>query len=149
MSSDETVQALLLQMRLMEEYYQELNSREAILLRLYSENKASLSSITSLKDANSASLLVPIGGGAYIPVIYNGGGKLVVDVGANVSLEKTPEETVTYLKDRVKEIEEALRTVSAQKQDVESRLEFYQQQLNSLTAKQAAEKPSQPPPGDA
>ena len=92
MSDDDSAQALAVQLRLLEEYYQDLASRESILMRLYREDKSSLTSMTALRDAKSADLLVPIGGGAHLPVTYAGGGKVVVDVGSGVAIEKTAEE---------------------------------------------------------
>ena len=148
MSDDEGAQAIAVQLRLLEEYYQDLSNRESILIRLYREDKASLASITALKDAKSAELLVAIGGGAHLPVSYTGGGKVVVEVGSGVALEKSPEDAMSFLKARVKEIEDTLGKVSSQKREVAERLQAYQQQLELSEAPKAEAQSSEQPPGD-
>jgi len=149
LSSDDETQALAVQLKLLEDYFEDLSGRESILMRLYREDRASLTSMTALKDAKSADLLVPIGGGAQLPVSYTGGGKLVVDVGAGVYLEKTPEEAISFLTSRVKEVEDTLGKISSQKREVAERLQVYQQQLDLASAPREAPKSSEPPPGDA
>ncbi len=139
---------MAIQLKLLEDYYEDLSSRESILLRLYREDKASVGSLTALKDAKSADLLVPIGGGAHLPVSFAGGGKVVVEVGAGVALEKSPEDAIAYLTARVKDIEDTLGKLNSQKKEVADRLQDYQAQLEASqgTRKASAEEP---PPGDA
>lgn len=144
MSDDETVQALALQLRLLEEYYQDLSNKESILLRLYGEDKASISSITALKDSGRAELLVHLGGGAHLPVAYAGESRLILDVGAGVSIEKTPDEAVAFLTARTKEIEEALRAVTAQKEEVAKRIDLYRRQLTTAVVPKSAGEAAHP-----
>jgi prefoldin alpha subunit len=132
----------------LEDYYQDLAGRESILLRLYREDKASLASMTALKDMTSANLLVNIGGGTHLPVSYTGGGKVVVEVGSGVALEKTPEDAISYLTSRIKDIEDTLGKVSSQKREVAERLEAFQQELDLSQAPHEEAKESEPPPGD-
>lgn len=149
MSDDESAQAIAVQLRLLEEYYQDLSNRESILVRLYREDKASLASVTALKDTKSAELLVPIGGGAHLPVSFAGGGKVVVEVGSGVALEKSPEDTMSFLKERIKEIEDTLRKISSQKREVVERIQSYQQQLELSQTPTEGTQSSDQPPGDA
>jgi len=149
LSDDENAQAIAVQLKLLEDYYQDLLNRESILLRLYREDKASLASMTALKDAKSAELLVPIGGGTRLPVTFTGGGKVVVDVGAGVALEKSPEDAISFLNSRIKELEDTLGKVASQKREVADRLQFYQQQLDMTQAPREKPQDSEPPPGDA
>jgi len=148
LSDDESAQAIAVQLRLLEEYYQDLSNRESILVRLYREDKASLASVTALKDTKSAELLVPIGGGAHLPVSFTGGGKVVVEVGSGVALEKSPEDTVSFLKERIKEIEDTLGKISSQKKEVAERLQAYQQQLELSQTPTEGTQSSDQPPGD-
>jgi prefoldin alpha subunit len=149
MSDEENPQAVAVQLKLLEDYYQDLSGRESILLRLYREEKASLASMTALKDMKSADLLVNIGGGAHLPVSFTGGGKVVVDIGAGVAIEKAPDDAISYLTARIKEIEDTLGKVSSQKKEVADRMEAYQQQLELSQAPEEKSKEPEPPPGDA
>ena len=150
MSYDENAQAMAMQLRLLEDYYQDLTNRENMLVRLYREDKACISSITTLKDAKSAELLVSIGGGAHLPVSFTGGGTIAVEVGSGVVLEKSPEDTIAFLTNRVKEIEATLEQVASQKREIAERLQSYQQQMDFTSAiPQGAGAPSEQPPGDA
>jgi prefoldin alpha subunit len=140
---------MAVQLRLLEDYYQDLSNRESILVRLYREDKASLASVTALKDTKSAELLISIGGGAHLPVSFMGGGKVVVEVGSGVALEKSPEDTMSFLKGRIKEIEDTLGTISSQKREVAERLQAYQQQLELSQAPREGTQSSGQPPGDS
>jgi prefoldin alpha subunit len=140
---------MAVQLKLLEDYYQDLSGRESILVRLYQEEKASLASVTTLKDLKSADLLIPIGGGTNLPVSFVGGGKFVVEVGAGVALEKSPDDAISFLTARIKEIEDTLGKVSSQKREVLDRIQAYQQQLDMAQAPQEGAKSSEPPPGDA
>ncbi len=147
MSDDDGARAVAAQLRLLEDYYQELSNKESVLLRLYREDKASVSSLTTLKDAKEADLLVPIGGGAHLPVSFTGGGNVVIEVGSGVAMEKTPDEAIAFLNNRAKEIEDTLGQVSSQKKEIAERLQAFQQL--DLSQPPAESKASEPPPGDA
>ena len=148
MSDDESAQAVAVQLKLLEDYYEDLSGRESILLRLYREDKASLASLTALKDSKSAELLVPIGGGAHLPVLFTGGGKVIVDVGSGVAMEKTPEDAIAFLTSRLKDIEDTLGKVTSQKKEVADRLRDYQERLEASESPRSATGKVEPP-GDA
>jgi prefoldin alpha subunit len=149
LSDEENAQALALQVRLLEDYYRDISNRENVLLRMYREDKACLASVSTLKDSKQFDLLVPIGGGAYLPVAFAGGNKLLVDIGSGMAMEKTPEDAIAFLNGRVKEIDETLQTVAAQKREVTQRLQAYQQQLDLMMSESVdASKPTEQPPGD-
>jgi prefoldin alpha subunit len=148
LSNDDNAQALAVQLRLLEDYYQDLSSRESILVRLYREDRASLSSLTALKDIKAADLLVPIGGGAHLPASFTGGGKIVVEVGSGIALEKTPEDAIAFLTGRIKEVEDTLGKVASQKREVTDRMQAYQQQLELTSAGPQKDDGSEPKSGD-
>jgi prefoldin alpha subunit len=66
------------------------------------------------KEQENAEMLVPIGGSNYINVKLSSNDKVLVAMGAGVSVEKTVPEAKAILKERIEEFQKTL--VSAQQQ---------------------------------
>jgi len=73
------------------------------------ELQTTLSSIKEVERSKKA--LFQIGSGAWKEGQIIPKGKLIVEVGAGIALEKTPQEAEIILKRRVAEVQRALRTV--------------------------------------
>jgi len=59
------------------------------------------------KEKENAELLVPIGGSSYVKVKLADSNKVVVGLGAGVSVEKTLSEAKAIVKERIEELEQA------------------------------------------
>ncbi|MGF3521646.1 MAG: prefoldin subunit alpha [Candidatus Bathyarchaeia archaeon] len=59
------------------------------------------------KEKENAELLVPIGGSSYVKVKLADSNKVVVGLGAGVSVEKTLPEAKEVVKERIEELEKA------------------------------------------
>jgi len=128
--SDETkAQSLVLQARILEEYFADLLTRENILTRLLMENKNSLIALENLDEVHDAELAVPIGGGVNLPVTLKASQKILVNVSKDVAIEKTKAEAISYVNERTKEIEAALSSVLQQKEETNAKLENIRRQL--------------------
>src|SRR3989304_8657339 len=66
------------------------------------------------KEKENAELLVPIGGSSYVKVKLENPDKVIVGMGASVSVEKTLPEAKSILKERLSEVEKTM--LSAQQQ---------------------------------
>lgn len=131
-ANDAKTQSLVLQARILEEYFADLTARENILTRLLIENKNSLAALESLNEATDAELAVPIGGGINLPVIFRASQKILVNVSEDVAIEKTKAEAISYINERMKEIEDAISNVLQQKNETGARLENIRRQLVQL-----------------
>jgi prefoldin alpha subunit len=89
---------------------------------------------------------VPVGIGVYIRASLPPVKKLLVNVGAGVTIEKSREDTINYVESRIKEFEIALRQLANQKQQLEMRMEQIQGQVNQMLqqARTTTKSPPQP-----
>lgn len=124
---------MVLQLRLLESYYNDLTARESILSQALSESRAALSAISALPKERESEVVVPIGGGLFLPATYEPGKKLFVRLGANVILEKDKEEASSFLNKRIEEIEKALRDIITQKEETVRRIEMLRSELEKIS----------------
>ena len=138
--SQEQAQQLLQQMQMLETYLGDLSQREGTLLNILREATSAIESIKSLKQKPISETLVPIGMGTYVQTKISSDDKIVLNIGAGVSMEKDPDTAINYLEARIKEIEVALQETAAKKQEASSRLEQGKEQMNQMMI--AAQKSS-------
>jgi prefoldin alpha subunit len=124
---------LLLQLRILEAYYNDLATRESILSRALLENRAALLAVTSLPTDRESEMIAPIGGGIHMPVTYKPDKKIIVAVGAGVAVEKSKDETANFLDERIKELERALEQVVKQREETVRRINMIKNQLGQLS----------------
>ncbi len=129
---ESTTQSLLVQLRILEAYYEDLVTRESLLSQALLENKAALTAVSSLPENHEMEIVVHIGGGLHIPVIFKPEKKLVVRLGAGIAIEKSKEDTVNFLSKRIEEIEKALQEVIAQRNETLKRISVIRDELNKL-----------------
>ena len=135
MSDEERLQALVAELRVLESYYNEVDARETVLARAILENRAALEAVKSLPQTSLSEILVPIGGSVFIHAQAPPPDSLIVNVGADVAVEKTRDGTVTFLEERIQEMEKAVTTLETQKGDLGSKINSIRLEINSLLEK--------------
>ncbi|MEM0288048.1 MAG: hypothetical protein QXG05_07785 [Nitrososphaerota archaeon] len=135
-TKDEEVQSLALQERMLEEYYADLQLRENLLTRILIEDKNSVQALETLDESKDSELIIPIGGGAHLVVSYSGSKKILLSVGGAVVLQKSKTDAIEFIKNRIKEIEIAIRDVLQQKNEAKDRIDAIRDQLAQLELKQ-------------
>src|ERR1700751_2577932 len=94
LTEEETVNALVLESRVLESTYNELSGRQNMLERALIESRAALETIKGLSEQKSSEILTQIGGGAMLrsePPSVDG---VLVSVGSGVVIEKPKAEAV-------------------------------------------------------
>ncbi len=86
------------------------------------------------KEKENSELLVPIGGSAYMKVKLADSNKVIVGMGAGVSIEKTLAEAKTTLKERLDELEKTLNAAQQQFTQVAERINSGRGRLETLLA---------------
>jgi prefoldin alpha subunit len=86
------------------------------------------------KEKENAELLVPIGGSSYIKVKLASPDKVVVGMGAGVSIEKTLPEAKAIVKERLEELEKTMRSAQQQFAQVAQRINTGRSRVESLLA---------------
>jgi prefoldin alpha subunit len=135
-TAEETVNAIVVEMRVLESTYNELTSRQNLLERALLENRAALDSLNGLGDKPGDEVLMQIGGGAMLRSSPPSTDKVLVSVGASVVIEKPKAEAVAILEARTRDVEKSLVSLIGQRNELAERLESDRQVLNSLVAQQ-------------
>jgi len=129
--SEEHAQQLMQQMQMLENYFSELSQREATLYGVFREATSAIESIKSLSKSESESL-VPIGMGTFVKAKISPQDKIVLNIGAGVSLEKDSASAINFLESRIKELEVAIKETVSRKQEAAAQLESGKHEINKL-----------------
>lgn len=130
--TEQKINELVQQSRILEAYMNDIITREATLTRLIEEGRLASTSIQSIVDEKDVESLTPVGIGVYIKTIVPPIKKLLVNVGAGVTIEKTREDGINYVEARLKDFEVAIRQLLTQKQQIALRMEQIQEQVNQM-----------------
>jgi prefoldin alpha subunit len=138
-TAEETVNALVVEIRVLESTYNELTARQSLLERALLESRAALDSIKGLVDAPSSEVLMQIGGGAILRSQAPSTDQVLVGIGANVVVEKPREEAVAILEERSRDAEKTVISLSGQRNEIAQRLNSDRDLLNNLVARSQQE----------
>lgn len=133
-SDEEKVNALVVEIRVLEGTLNELTARQNLLERALVENRAALAAINGLSEAKTNEILTQIGGGAMLRSTPPSTEKILVNVGASVVIEKTRDEAVALLEGRTKEVENSMMSIQSQANQIAERLEADRQYLQTLVS---------------
>ncbi len=129
--SEERLQNMIAQLKSMEAYLNDLSTKEATIIRLIEEGRLASDALRGLAD-NDMHAFTPIGMGIYVQSIINTDAKFLVNVGAGISIEKKRDDALTFIENRLRELEAALNNISAQKQEIQLRMEQMRREANEL-----------------
>jgi len=136
-TEEETVNALVVEVRVLENTYNELSARQSLLERALLENRAAQDALNGLGDQPSGEVLVQIGGGAMLFSPPPSTEKVLVGVGASVVIEKPRAEALAIIEARTRDVEKSIVSLIDQRNQLAERLESDKQALNSLLARQS------------
>lgn len=132
MSSNENIQELANQARVLESYLTEIQSRENLSMKVINETRASLESLKSLKEIDSAETIFNLGGGISIKSNVKKPDTLMVNVGAGVVVEKSIESSIQFLEEKLKELETVFTALISQKNEIAKQYNLLRNSLNQL-----------------
>lgn len=103
------------------------------------EGNAAIETLKSLKEAGDSTILMPIGGGVNVRARVEHPDETYVNIGSEIILQKSNDNAISYLQDRITEMEassknltEVLQKIDAQVKDISKRLEqLYRQAQES------------------
>ena len=130
--SEEQAQQLLYQMQVLETFAAGLDQKEEAILNFLREAIASIDAIRGMTQNPQAESLIPVGLGTYIKANIVGDSKVLIDVGAGITMEKDHDSAINHLESRIKELQVALNETATQKHEAMMRLEQLKQHMNSL-----------------
>lgn len=132
MAMEQKINELAQQSRTLELYFNEVSSRESAVNKLMEEARMASVSIQNLSEQTTLNSLVPIGGGVYVQTQVPPITKLLINIGADVVIEKNKQGTINFIEERIKEYELASRQLVSQKQQISMRMEQIQHQVNEM-----------------
>jgi prefoldin alpha subunit len=129
---EQRINEMVQQSRILEAYMNDIVTKEATALRLIEEARLAASAVHNMAAGDQTESLVPVGIGIYMRALIPPVDKLLVNVGAGVSLEKSKQDAINYIEARIKEFEVASRQLAGQKQQIELRMTQIQEQINQM-----------------
>ena len=126
--------AIVVEIRVLEGTYNELTARQNLLERALLESRAALESIEGL-DGKSPEVLTQIGGGAMLHSPPPSTDTVLINVGANVVIEKPKEEAVAILEERSRDLEKSIVSLVGERNQISDRLNADRDLMNNLVAK--------------
>ena len=126
---------ILYELQMMEGTAQILQQRLQILTQLSTELQVSQQSLNDMKDLQPGTpILVPVGGAAFIHAKTDSLDKVIVGVGADVSVEMEYPKAVEDINKRLEEVEKTLAAVEEQLGQVLAQMQSHQEAGNRLSA---------------
>jgi prefoldin alpha subunit len=87
------------------------------------------------KESPEAPLFVPIGGGSFVKAKLESSDKVIVGMGAGVSIEKTIAEAKTTIQNRINDMEKTMTSLRQQLIQVVNRMQENRDKLEELAVK--------------
>ena len=133
--AEEQIRRLSVELQLLEQTAENMQSRLNLLNAAIADLTYAGATMDGLeKEKENVELLVPIGGSSYIKAKLEKIDKLVVGIGAGVSVEKTLPETKEVIKNRREELEKTRLSLQTQFAQVIDKINDDRRKADSLIA---------------
>jgi prefoldin alpha subunit len=110
-----------------------LQSRLAVLQNSIAELTIAGASVSALQKAEEGDpILVPTGGGTYVNANLGNLSKIIVGIGANVSVEMRLDEAEEDITSRLEEVQKMGQSVQEQLEKILTQMEIHRNALNRL-----------------
>ena len=140
--SEEELRRLSVEMRYLEQTADTLQQRIGMVNAALTDLTYANLTLDGLeKEKENAELLVPIGGNSYVKAKISDTNKIIVGIGAGVSVEKTLQGAKTTLKERLDELEKTMNSAQQQFGQVAERINSGRARLETLLAGAREGKP--------
>jgi len=140
---EDQMRRLIYELQLMETSAGTLQQRLSILQNAVAELRVAEMSLRGVEEAEEGSpILVPMGGGTFVKAELGELSKVVVNIGADVSIDMTLEEAKENVSGRLEEAEKANEAVGQQLNQILAQMQSHQDNLNRLNASLRGEPPS-------
>lgn len=131
-SAEETANALVVEIRVLENTYNEMTARQNLLERALLEGRAALESIKELKGQDVGEVITQVGGGAMLRAKPPSTETVLISIGSNLVIEKPRDEAVAMLEERSRDIEKTIVSLAGQRNEIGERLNSDREILNNL-----------------
>jgi prefoldin alpha subunit len=134
-SQEEQFRKLAYELQMMQGSAETLQQRLGVLQNAAADLGVAKKSIESLKEVEEGDpILVPTGGGTFVNARLGDFSNILVNIGADVSIEMGLDEADQDILSRLEEVEKASQSVQEQLQQILSQMEIHRDALNRLSA---------------
>lgn len=141
-NKEEQLRRLVVEYRLMQGSAEMLQQRLELLQTAMTDLSVADTSLKSLKGTvlgNPA--LVPVGGNTFVSVNLGDLSRVIVGIGASVSVEMDMEGAIGDISSRLEEVEKAAKSVQQQLEQIVAQMQVHQEGINRLGAELRGEAP--------
>jgi len=140
---EEELRKMSVELRLLEQTAEAIQSRLNMINAVIADLTYAHVALEGLeKEKENAELLVPIGGSSYVKAKLTNVDKLIVGIGAGVSVEKTLPETKDIIKTRLGDLEKSRLSLQQQFSQVVEKINEDRSKFEELVAEMREEKAS-------
>jgi len=134
-SKEDQLRRLVTELRLMQGSAEVLQQRLELLRSAMADLQMAESSLKALKDLEAgAPILVPMGGGTFVNANLGDLSKVIVGIGADVSVEMDLDGALEDVSARLAEVERAGQSVQQQLEQILGQMQAHQDGINRLSA---------------
>lgn len=131
-AAEQKISEMVQQSKILESYLNDILTREAALTRLIGEAQLASEGLQSLSSDVPVETMVPLGVGTYVKSTIEPVKNLLVSVGAGIAIEKSKNETISYIESKIKEFEIGIGQLNRQKEQITTRLTQIQNEINMI-----------------
>lgn len=132
MSDQEKLQSVAANLKMMEDYLNELTQREQMVTAQVIQTKGASEAVKSL-NSGAQEILVPLGSSVYMKMKSSSDlGKLIVGIGANIAVEKSKDEALLSLDESAKALEGLNTSIQTQRNELTQRIGAARAELNQI-----------------
>lgn len=131
-AAEQKISEMVQQSKILESYLNDILTREAALTRLIGEAQLASEGLQSLSSDAPVETMVPLGVGTYVRSTIEPVKNLLVSVGAGIAIEKSKNETISYIESKIKEFEIGIGQLNRQKEQITIRLTQIQNEINMI-----------------
>jgi len=140
---EEELRRLSVELRLLEQTAEEMQSRINMVNAIITDlNYASMTLEGIEKEKENSELFVPIGSNSYIKAKLENPDKIIVGMGAGVSIEKTLPEAKEIIKKRVENLDKTRTSLQQQLAQITDRISGDREKFENMVAELRGEKTS-------
>lgn len=132
-SQEEELRKLSAELQLLEQTAQTLQQRINMMNAALTDLTYANMTLDGIKkEKDNAELLVPVGGSSYIKVKLANADKVIVGMGAGVSIEKTLPEAKTIVNERLSELQKTMNSAQQQFAQIVDRINKGRKRLETM-----------------
>ncbi|HEY7108879.1 MAG TPA: prefoldin subunit alpha [Nitrososphaeraceae archaeon] len=137
---EQKVSELIQQSKILETYMNDILTKESALNRLIGEAQLASEALQSLSSDDDVHAMIPLGIGVYVKSTIASVKKLLVNIGAGVTVEKSRTDTINYVESKIKGFELALGQLNGQREQITGRMNQIQNEINGLIQNTSRDK---------